>query len=286
MGFDSNTELTDELYSEAIINFLPDMVNSFQGDVMISYLDKDMINRRICKNRDFGVPAPCDIGAKPGPDSETARCMKERRILIENLPPEVLGVAFKSIIVPVIAPSGHVVGTLNMAKSLDESAKIEEATAMMSSSLEQSLASVNEITNGAQDMASGMDQIQQIVSDTEDLIQKANDLVGGIEAIASRTNLLALNAAIEAARAGEAGKGFAVVAEEMRKLAKTSGDSAGEIGRSLETISESMKQVVSRVNESNSIASTQAAATEEITATFHQLADAAQQMADLARLEN
>ena len=276
--------LTDELYEQAIIEFLPRMVDSFQSDVIISYLDADLVNRATVKNRDFGVPAPCEVGDRPGDNCDAPKSMKERRVISGRIPPEILGVAFKSAIVPVEGPSGRIIGTLNLAQSLESNSKIEEATTTMSDSLAQSLESVSEITNGAQDMAAGMDQIQQIVSATETLIEQANELVGGIEGIASRTNLLALNAAIEAARAGEAGKGFAVVADEMRKLAQTSGEYAGDIGKALGSISESMKQVVQRVNESDNIASTQAAATEEITATFHQLSEAAEQMAELAKL--
>lgn len=274
--------MTNQDYVDCIVDILPAIVDAIQEDVVLSFLDADGINRRTVSSRDFGVPAPCAIGDKPGPDSENWDAMRTKRTLVSIVPEHVLGVEFRSVIAPIIGNNGNLIGTLNLAKSLEVSKRIEEATQSMSASLDQSLESISDVTNGAQDMAEAMNQIQEIVSKTEELIQQANQLVGGIESIASRTNLLALNAAIEAARAGEAGKGFAVVADEMRKLAKTSGDSASEIGIALETLSESMGEVVNQVTSSNNIASNQAAATEEITATFQEITSSAEKLANIA----
>ncbi|MEZ5408572.1 MAG: methyl-accepting chemotaxis protein [Acidimicrobiales bacterium] len=57
-----------------------------------------------------------------------------------------------------------------------------------------------------------------------------------ITSIAKQTNLLALNATIEAARAGVAGKGFAVVANEVKELAKQTGDATSAISERIAAI--------------------------------------------------
>ncbi len=86
--------------------------------------------------------------------------------------------------------------------------------------------------------------VQNIIKETNERVNKISTASQMIQMIASQTNLLALNAAIEAARAGEAGKGFSVVADEIRKLAEQSNEFSSVIIDDIEQLIQKSEQAV------------------------------------------
>ncbi len=118
------------------------------------------------------------------------------------------------------------------------------------------------------------------LSDASDKIGEISQLIGSI---AEQTNLLALNATIEAARAGEAGKGFAVVANEIKELAKQTGDSVTGINESVLGLKGGVDSAITAINEIvevirqiSEMSDTIAVAVEEQTATTSELSSSAQ----------
>lgn len=134
--------------------------------------------------------------------------------------------------------------TTQQASSLEETvATMEQLTSMVRLNTEHSKQAANLASatrdiaeRGERDIKALIESIQSISADSK----KIEEITGVIDDIAFQTNLLALNAAVEAARAGEQGKGFAVVADAVRSLAQRSAEAAKDIanliGKSVEKI--------------------------------------------------
>lgn len=155
-----------------------------------------------------------------------------------------------------------------IAEMTNESLSIvQDATSIGEKSKEElmQLLSANENTRKrAEDVASGIFEINAIVED----IQKATEM---ISSISGQTNLLSLNASIEAARAGEAGRGFAVVATEIKGLAEQSSQSADEIAKIVNQVTERVHQSVALANEIKKAAENESAVLEHVNSSFAQV---------------
>ncbi|OCC16104.1 Methyl-accepting chemotaxis protein [Dissulfuribacter thermophilus] len=158
---------------------------------------------------------------------------------------------------------------------------MEEMTAAISE-IAQHTSQANTVANEADEKARHVHQVIKALANSSKKIDDISKLIG---TISEQTNLLALNATIEAARAGEAGKGFTVVANEIKELARQTGDSVAEIDevvRDLQDRAEeamvAVERIVSVIQTVAELSNNIAVAVEEQTAATNEISSNTQRV--------
>jgi methyl-accepting chemotaxis protein len=167
------------------------------------------------------------------------------------------------------------------AASLEETAAtLDEITTTVGKTAESAQQATQVVASAKSDAELSNDVVRQAVQSMTEIEKSAREIaqiIGVIDEIAFQTNLLALNAGVEAARAGDAGRGFAVVASEVRSLAQRSAEAAREIKALIATSSSKVGQGVSLVHETGKALARIAAQIAGINTLVVQIATAAQE---------
>lgn len=186
--------------------------------------------------------------------------------------------------------------------SISSSAEEMSSTmTVVSSAVEELSASIGEVTRSCEQESQIARQAQSEAEETRKIMEELNQagvsigrIVDLIQQIAAQTNLLALNATIEAASAGDAGKGFAVVANEVKELAKQTGQATDDIRKQVETMQantgnavnaiQAIGKVVGEVNDlSQVIVRTVSEQNDAVSEIAHNIAGANEATRDVAR---
>jgi methyl-accepting chemotaxis protein len=123
------------------------------------------------------------------------------------------------------------------AQSFRESATASlERTKRMDAMLRECRLQIVNLSQGVKRSIESTRHSLDLIAGLETARRSIDKIVDGIGIVSIQTNMLAVSGAVEAARAGEFGRGFAVVSNDIRSLARTSGDNAGRIKDTVTTI--------------------------------------------------
>ncbi|MDF9407926.1 methyl-accepting chemotaxis protein [Pelotomaculum isophthalicicum JI] len=227
-----------------------------------------------------------NLAGKPIPEGGGMyKAIKTEKIIDAVLPKEVYGVPFKSRSLPLREKSGNVVGGLALGLSLKSQGAVMDIAQVVASSTQQTSATIKGLASSAQQLADIQNILETLGKEVVEQVKKTDTILGFIHDVANTSNLLGLSAAIEAARAGENGKGFSVVADEIRKMSVKNTQAVKEIKEILATINNTALLMIEKVINTAAFSEEQAAATQEISAAMHELANSAEKLEEVARIK-
>ncbi|MDR3597321.1 methyl-accepting chemotaxis protein [Clostridium sp.] len=260
----------------SIYNAIPYIEAFFDNDIEIMLTDREkVLYYRGSKEIEFNIKEGDAVG------DFVKEAMKHGKTVVEVIPKEFLGVAFKSYIIPMKDETG-VIGSIAIGKSLTKKISVTDITENLIQSMSQISSGINDISASFQELASMNSEIVVKTNIANEMASNTDEIVGFIKGISSQTNLLGLNAAIEAARAGEQGKGFNVVAKEIRKLSNESRKSIGTIETVIKDISEAISKINEKVSDVDRVSDKQLTALEKITESIENLNSTAKLLGQLS----
>jgi hypothetical protein len=159
------------------------------------------------------------------------------------------GAKYISKAMPVHNQQREIIGAFSITQSVQRQEALKMMAGNLLSDISQLASTTEEISAQSQEMASVVQALEKIMSESQTRTSETNLVLGLIKDIAGQTNLLGLNAAIEAARVGDQGRGFGVVAEEIRKLATSSNTSIAKISEIVKAIQADSKITHSQISQ-------------------------------------
>ncbi|KAB2331267.1 methyl-accepting chemotaxis protein [Bacillus mesophilum] len=215
-----------------------------------------------------------NLGVKPGhkinPEEPLADCIKNNKVIKEEVPAEFFGISFTGLANPIMM-NGKVIGAIAIQLQEQNERELIRISDQIVSSIIHTNDSVTNVEKGAEGLASISNQLLEQSIQAAGEMKKTDEVTKLIKKIADQTNLLGLNASIEAARAGDMGRGFNIVAQEIRKLSSETVVSTEKIRQTLISLQESMKEMAASIDKVVTVGKNQALSTQQISTYMNEI---------------
>jgi hypothetical protein len=218
---------------------------------------------------------------KPGSITHQAITSGKRQVLF--VPKEIFGVPTVAIGLPIIV-DGKVVGCISTAVTQKKQTELQQDAEQVSASSEQLSATAEQLVSTSNEVSRLVSHMQEQAEGFRREIDQISEVSKLVQQVSSQTKLIGLNARIEASRAGDAGRAFGVVAQEIQALAETTRQSTDAIQKSIQTVTQSIQDFSKSSSIVHAAAQEQLQAIQTITQMAVHLADNAESLLDLARI--
>ena len=210
---------------------------------------------------------------KPG--TAIHRTISEGRRISIQVDASVYGVPYVVVSHPILNRDGKIIGATAINESTQRYEALKKSAGLIGENIGVIAGTTEEISAQAQEMAAASARVSDTLEKSEKLAKDTDQIINLIKMIAGQTNLLGLNAAIEAARVGDQGRGFGVVAVEIRKLAATTTESIKNIDGVIRAIQSNNQETRAQMRQN-------AAMIAEVSIATTQVAEATQQLNEMA----
>lgn len=208
-----------------------------------------------------------DLGVKRGtkinPQEPLADCIKNNKVIKQEVPSEFFGFPFTGLANP-ITLEGKVIGAIAIQLQEQNERELRRISDQIVTSIIHTNDNVNKVEKGAEGLSDISNQLLEQSIHAAEEMKKTDEVTKLIKKIADQTNLLGLNASIEAARAGDMGRGFNIVAKEIRKLSSETVASTEKIRETMTNLQESMKEMAASIEKVVAVGKNQALSTQQI----------------------
>jgi len=253
---------------QALTTAIPYFHQAFKEDVTIGLVDRE-------KYLAFLSGKTVNLANKPGAPIAKGNVGMQSALRGESFsgyyPPEVFGVPFYSINIPIRDDSGEVIGALGIGYNIENQVNMETTMENIERIMGQAQDHLHSITAHAEELAMTIDDFTSNCKNAQESTMRSNDILNVIANISAQTNLIGLNAAIEAAHAGEHGKSFSVVADEVRKLARESAHAANQVKELLSGIQKEMSDITKGIEDIRTASGAQVMFVEDFSKMFEEI---------------